>query len=185
MKKIFLILLCIISAATIFAEIKYKTFPQKDETKYAKEYSVKIKEDKIDKKISYTLNNLLIPEKKAKLEMDIDKLSLNINKTDNKMFFSLSCLNGKFLDIYDIQIYINNKQISAPVTKIGIKKIDGYILEFLTIKDVDSILPEIINSTNVTIRIKSHSYIDIDVPFSEQNFYNFQRFYKEQIDAAR
>lgn len=197
MKKMLYILFCIFFInINIKAEtINYKNFSPDKENEFSQLYKrfYISEEDNLEKISYYKITNDL-STKGTELKYLLFNINVIETKEKKETYIIIASMGNKEPEIYDCVFYIDGKKYPLAFEYLGkeekkSKTGTAEISECLLCKNTDNVIPNMINAQNVILRIKSHCKkmtdftrdTNIDIPLSEQHFYNIQKFYKEVI----
>ena len=197
MKKILYILFCIFFITiNIKAEpINYKNFSPDKENEFSQLYKrFYVREEDNLEKISYYKITNDLSTKGTELKYLLFNINVIETKEKKEIYIIIASMGNKEPEIYDCVFYIDGKKYPLSFEYLGNEEKKSKtgiaeISECLLCKNTDNVIPNMINAQNVILRIKSHCKkmtdftrdTNIDIPLSEQHFYNIQKFYKEVI----
>lgn len=155
------------------------SFTDVDPNKPENNYKVSTTEDKLENATNVTLTNLLKTKGGDKIYFELRQYTKNGKKSVPS--FSIGYVSDSWLFADSASLYIDGK-----VVKLDIGKRDsdvwsgGTIFESFYFNATKQQILDIINAKAASLRIYGQKgYVDGE--FTEQNFYNFKRFYNEQI----
>lgn len=138
-------------------------------------YKKQIDEDKLEKIITKQFLNKLQTDIGSVYFYIIEKSKKNIKSFNLEIDFYYT----KWLFINSVYLYLDGKKEKLNIGQYHREVNDG-ILEYFYFPTSKEQIKKIINSKEVILRLSGDEYY-IDAKFTPQNFYNFRRFYNEEM----
>jgi len=170
-------------------EVKYRVYTQEQENRYKNNYKATKSEDKLEKSIFISLDNTLSVDKKDKDLYDVQNIHFTVSSSSKDSKVSAPLLSIRYyakdwLFIDSATLYVDDTKRTLFIGRDNRDVISGGLIsEAFYFKTDEFELADIINAKKVVLRLSGKKGY-VDATFTEQNFYNFQRFYKENIEPS-
>lgn len=132
--------------------------------------------DKLEKITTTEFLNKLNNEYTSSVYFYVSKIK---GKNIEKLNFVISYYNDTWLFISSAYLYIDGKKEKLNIGK-SRREVDDGISEYFSFPTTKEQIEKIIKSKEVVLRLIGQDYYEDEI-FTPQNFYNFKRFYNEEI----